>query len=306
MSIRQGIQQIEQAPFFQMLNTSTSLGWQHVHLYHYRLRYHEPSQVYLPHDMMVLHLKETVQLQRRFEGKLLSGISTPGKLSLLPRGSYGDYTWSGTPTCVAISLPSFIFAELAQDFRKSDHVEIQEKFNFEDLQLEQFGRKLLSHLLNGGLWTEMAVETLAYTMGLHLLRGYSTLSDRQDTPTHHLSKYHLCQVEEYIYANLSQRILVRDLAKITGLSTPYFAFLFKNATGYSPKQYLLRCRLEVAYNLLSYGHESITEIAHKVGFFDHSHFNYHIKRYFGVTPKIIRLNSKKIQKTHQFLQESLA
>ena len=69
------------------------------------------------------------------------------------------------------------------------------------------------------------------------------------------------------------------------MSPTYFSRLFKETTGITPHQYVIRCRIDRAKNLLQQGKLSIAEIAKEVGFVDQSHLHRHFKRLVGVTPK---------------------
>lgn len=81
------------------------------------------------------------------------------------------------------------------------------------------------------------------------------------------------------------------------MSPYHFARTFKHVTGVAPHQYVLKVRLERAKSLLLRGNLSIAEVAHKVGFFDQSHFTRYFKRLVGVTPQILlRQNSKNLLK----------
>ena len=70
------------------------------------------------------------------------------------------------------------------------------------------------------------------------------------------------------------------------MSPHYFSQLFKESTGITPHQYVIRCRIDRAKDLLKQGKLSIAEIAKEVGFVDQSHLHRHFKRLVGVTPKL--------------------
>ena len=55
----------------------------------------------------------------------------------------------------------------------------------------------------------------------------------------------------YIQAYLEHPLLLVELAAVAQMSPAYFARLFKGATGQTPHQYVLRCRLERAKHLLT-------------------------------------------------------
>ena len=92
------------------------------------------------------------------------------------------------------------------------------------------------------------------------------------------------KVVEHIHANLEKRITAADLARVARLSRSRLCFLFKAETGVAPMQYLKRCRIEKARDLLESTPLSLKEIRSKVGLSDRSHFTRGFKETFGVTP----------------------
>jgi len=69
---------------------------------------------------------------------------------------------------------------------------------------------------------------------MQLLRSHSSARLRPLSNAGGLSRKELARVVSYIESNIKQRILLRQLADIVGLSTTYFARQFKRATGKSP------------------------------------------------------------------------
>ena len=78
---------------------------------------------------------------------------------------------------------------------------------------------------------------------------------------------------------------MRELGNVVQMSHHYFSRLFKATTGITPRQYIIRSRIERAKNLLQQNKLSIANIATEVGFVDQSHLNRHFKRLVGITPK---------------------
>jgi AraC family transcriptional regulator len=77
-----------------------------------------------------------------------------------------------------------------------------------------------------------------------------------------------------------------DLAIITGMSRYYFCHLFKRSTGMSPYQYVIKCRIDRAKELLLFRQDcSIADVAFQVGFASQSQFTKHFKKWVGTTPK---------------------
>ncbi len=94
----------------------------------------------------------------------------------------------------------------------------------------------------------------------------------------------ICHMEE----NLTKELSVEEIAGKAGLSASYLSRLFKESTGLSPWDYLLRLRLEKAKELLASSSASIAEVALRSGFCDSSHMAKTFKRLEGRSPKDCR------------------
>jgi AraC-like DNA-binding protein len=83
--------------------------------------------------------------------------------------------------------------------------------------------------------------------------------------------------------DLDQNVPLEDLAREARVTPFHLIRSFRAATGLTPHQYLIQCRVARARSLLRAG-SSATEVAHAVGFGDQSHLHRHFKRVMGVTP----------------------
>ena len=123
-------------------------------------------------------------------------------------------------------------------------------------------------------------------MTIHL-QGYSHLPDAGD------AKAQLRRVQQalaFLEANFASKLTIEQLARISGLSLFHFSRLFHRVVGLPPYQYLLRCRLRHAQELLSASTSSpsIADIAIVCGFADQAHLTRLFRRAFGVTPQQFR------------------
>ena len=91
------------------------------------------------------------------------------------------------------------------------------------------------------------------------------------------------RVREYIEAHPEQTPTVEMLAELAGWSRFHFIRTFTASVGLTPYAYFLQRRIAFARELLRAG-EQLTEVAHRCGFADQSHFIRHFKRVVGVTP----------------------
>ncbi|WP_186297732.1 AraC family transcriptional regulator [Sedimenticola selenatireducens] len=103
---------------------------------------------------------------------------------------------------------------------------------------------------------------------------------------------HQTRINEALYrihADLSAELTIADLAKRACYSPYHFQRIFKQITGESVHDYIRRCRLEWAANLLIYNPDTvIVEIATECGFHSNASFNHAFKSFFGCSPSIWR------------------
>ena len=83
---------------------------------------------------------------------------------------------------------------------------------------------------------------------------------------------------------------VESIGPAINLNNIYFRKLFKQQVGVSPKQYLIRYRIEAATTLLLSTNLSISEIATTVGFSDYRHLFESFRKHTGQTPGAVRKN----------------
>jgi YesN/AraC family two-component response regulator len=109
-----------------------------------------------------------------------------------------------------------------------------------------------------------------------------------DSLTEGLPPSKLRKVFNYVDNHLNQELSLEKLAGEIGLTSYYFARLFKQSTGQSFHQYVIRQRVERAKQLLQQSELSIAKIAVECGFANSSHLALHFKRIVGRAPKKFR------------------
>lgn len=119
---------------------------------------------------------------------------------------------------------------------------------------------------------------------LHL-KTVQTDKFSQNTPD---SQIYLDYALKYITDNLCRPIEVEYLAKLIGISQSYLYKLFKQKFNISPKQYIMRTKLNCAKDMLSATNMSVTEIAEAVGYESVLAFSKIFSRKEGVSPQSFR------------------
>ena len=98
----------------------------------------------------------------------------------------------------------------------------------------------------------------------------------------------MASVIRYLHSQFGETISTAKLAKMAGLSISHFERRFRLAFGVSPRQYLIRVRVEHAATMLRETDQNITEIAQSCGFYDHAHFSRSFRRVMSVSPSSYR------------------
>ena len=104
-----------------------------------------------------------------------------------------------------------------------------------------------------------------------------------------LSRRTLRQVQEFVDANLAREIRIDDIAQAAFLSRYHLGRRYREATGESLWQYVLRCRAQRAAALIARHPESkLADIAAQCGFASYSQFIAAFRKTYGCTPGGLR------------------
>ncbi len=87
-----------------------------------------------------------------------------------------------------------------------------------------------------------------------------------------------------------------ELATLAGLSRTYFSLVFREITGKTLREYILKARMDKAKELLRDINLKIKEIARQVGFTDPNHFSRTFKKEMGKTPTDWRTENITIER----------
>jgi PAS domain S-box-containing protein len=96
------------------------------------------------------------------------------------------------------------------------------------------------------------------------------------------------KVIAHLHDNFADRLSSSELADMAGLSVSHFERRFRRAFNASPRQYLLRVRVEHAASMLLETDKTISQVALACGFYDHAHFSRSFQRIMRQTPSEYR------------------
>ena len=116
-----------------------------------------------------------------------------------------------------------------------------------------------------------------------LYRIFAELQNDTYVPKEHYLK--IKPAVDYIHDRfLAEDVSVPRLAAICGIGESYFARLFREKFGTSPKKYIIGMKINHATELLRLESYSVTKVAELSGFSDVYFFSRQFKEYIGLTP----------------------
>ena len=121
---------------------------------------------------------------------------------------------------------------------------------------------------------------------LTVVRENSGISQEKVEEEHILGS----RIKDFIDEHYHDPISLQDIGVALNISPYYLSHVFKDMSGYSPIQYLLRRRLGEAQTLLISTDLPIIEIALMTGFETQNYFNAQFTKNVGISPKRYRDN----------------
>jgi AraC family transcriptional regulator len=134
----------------------------------------------------------------------------------------------------------------------------------------------------------MFVQGLTHALAVHLVRNFASDAAQQPTPHGGLPAFKINRALSSMQSRLDEELDLHRLAREAGLSDAHFSRAFKKSTGFTPSQYLVRMRMELARRLLRETDRPVVQIGLDVGYSSPSHFAQVFRREVGVLPSEYR------------------
>jgi AraC family transcriptional regulator len=266
--------------------TSTAAGWNGIQLQHHRQPAWETIEhCYTKHVIDISEFKEVAQIERKFDDRRQGEKISTGEVAIIPAGTPHKMVWDKEGECTLLIIDPALVKRVAYESVDRDRIELIPRFDKPDPLIYQIASALKNILQANPLDSKLYAESMTTALVAHLLQHYSAEKPAIEDFRGGIPKYKLQQAIDYIVAHLAEDISLEAIASVVSMSQYHFARLFKQATGFSPYQYALKCRVDRAKELLLQGKLSITDVALEVGFSSQSHFTQSFKKMLGMTPK---------------------
>lgn len=268
------------------LLTSLEAGWTNAYFAYDYMPPGETIEVVAPQHGVAIFTNFTApaQVERKIDGRLRHEQTQEGDIVITPAHVSASARWNVAGGVIFIGFEPGVFARAIDESLELDQLTPQ--FSTPAPLVHQIGLALKTVLEREATGSRLYAETLLNAMIMHLIQQYGTRSLKLNDVEGGLPRRKLRAVIDYIQAHLNQDLGIDELAQLVQLSPHYFSRLFKQSTGFTPHQFVIRARIDRAKLLLIRGN-TIADAANQVGFADQSHLNRHFKRLLGITPKDI-------------------
>jgi AraC family transcriptional regulator len=221
-------------------------------------------------------------------GRSRTGSRGVAHTPIIPAGQTYSVRWEEELEHLSIYLDPSLLARAAAEAMISDGVELVVACDASDPLIRRVGMALKAEAESEGPAGRLYAESLANLLAVHLLRHYTRDGDKLRMAFGGLSGRKLHQATEFIEENIERDLGITEIANAVDLSPFHFARSFKQATGVSPHQYLVKSRIERAKSLLARSELPIVEVGLKVGFKNQSHFTTIFRKITSLTPGAYR------------------
>jgi PAS domain S-box-containing protein len=158
--------------------------------------------------------------------------------------------------------------------------------------------KLELHLYPGGGQGWCLTFKTPIRDGGGAITGLAGISRDLHRPDEHDADYRrLARAIDDLQQRYAETVRLEALARSVGLSLDRFERLVKRVFYLTPRELLIKTRIEAASKLLVDGDRSVADIAYACGYCDHSAFTRQFKATVGVAPAIFRTSQRSLRIT---------
>jgi AraC family transcriptional regulator len=278
----------DEPPHHLHLLSSFELGWDSLNLIYELEPADEMPEVEFGRHFIVI-AQDEFRANYFLDGSWRHVDYAKGDIAIIPASQPFPRTQLDRETpLIELLLDPISLVNLVGDRQEPKTIELVPQWQTRDPLIYQMGVALKTELETGGADSRLYAESMATALSAHLLGRYC---DRVREIPHYrggLPKYKLKQVIAYINEHLAEKLTLSEISNSIQISPHYFVSLFKQSTGLTPHQYVMKCRIEKAKQLLLKPELTLIEICQQVGFESQSHFTRVFRQLTKTTPKAYR------------------
>lgn len=175
---------------------------------------------------------------------------------------------------MTVSLTSEATKKLSEEINFIDY-----STDFSCAEISCLGKRICRELQTPDSLSPIVLDAMATELLVYSARNL----ERSEKPPAWLRKAY-----ELINDCCTESITIAEIAASVGVHSMHLARTFRRFFNCSPAEYLRKCRVELAANLLLNSEKTIVDIALTTGFTDQSQFTQSFKKSTGITPAKFR------------------
>ncbi len=239
-----------------------------------------------PQNRMAIVLDQIggrVEARTKINQPSRSNWSGPQHIDYAPAGMQ---VWGYTNNVRSVRGVDFVFDSPSLESILGENIDLKQtetpRLQFFDERIFRIGSLLAVECTQPGDHSDLYGDSLVTALVIGFLQFGRDRAQEKKQGT--LAPWQLHRAKEFMEANLSTGVRLRDLAEITRLSQSQFGRAFKASTGLAPHQWQMNLRINRAQQLLLDGELSLAQIALVTGFSEQSHFTRVFRSIVGVSP----------------------
>jgi AraC family transcriptional regulator len=247
-----------------------------------------PSATFIGH-LVTVNIGSSHLREWRAEGKTGRLLMPPGGICLCS-GQEVWAAWERPIQFIALAIHPDLMQKAAYECT-SKTVVLRPEPNLSDQVVVNLVRAIHSEIRSGCPAGPLLGESLATDLSAYLLRRHAI--EPIDLPYFKggFPRVRLNRVLDYVEASLATKLRMAEQAGISEMSPYYFGKLFKQSTGLTVHEYVVRRRMQRAIDLLKRERAEISGVGAAVGIPDQSQFTRLFHKYTGITPRRYRARS---------------
>jgi len=119
----------------------------------------------------------------------------------------------------------------------------------------------------------------------NMVKTFIKMVNKERVRSHSLP---VARMINYIHENITEKITLASLARLTKKSPPYLSAQFKNEVGMNVAEYIQLQKIEKSKDFLEYTNMSIQEIANLFSFCNIGYYTRVFKKHVGMSPSMYR------------------
>ncbi len=268
--------------------SSHQAGWDGMYLEYHDSPSHETPEHYPIQHVIAIQTKGVVEAERKLGDRFEQEEIRVGDVCVVPAYTRHWIHSKGEQGLIIVSLEPSFLSRTIPEYINSDDIELLPHFAQPDPLVHQIGLSLKTALQTNSPGDRFYAESLGVALVAHLMQFYTSkknpVSDKDIPPEDAKIK----QAKDYIQAHLNEKLSLEAIAATIGMSQYHFCRVFKETTGLTPWQYVIKKRIELAKRLLKTPQLSIVEISYQLGYSTPAQFTNFFRKHTGISPSIYR------------------